>query len=148
MSSPALSRGNGVGLPTTRQNALVLLVMTNAHGRALHPITELHPALGRMVSLPTMWNILSRLLSAGMLRVVGTNDRSAGYALKSEGVPRVFREIESERTRVLRAHETNLMQDAKKLGLELPFRVVYQPPPDRAPDGHSGDNNGTGKEQP
>lgn len=134
------------GLPTSRQRALVLLVLKNAHPRALHPVTELHAAISGKVPLCAMWYIVASLLHHGLLRAVGTNDRSAGFALTPHGETHAVREIEAEMTRALGAHETHFANDAKELRLEMPYRVLYQPPPGGVPDARSGNGNGTTEE--
>lgn len=135
-----------VGLPTPRQRALVLLVFTNAHPRALHPITELHAALCGTVPLDTMWEIVSSLLQFKRLRAVGTNDRSAGFLLTTHGVTLAVREIEAEMTRPLHDHETLLRGDAERLGLKLPYRDLFRPPSDQVPHGCSGHGGGGNEE--
>lgn len=135
-----------VGLPTSRQRALVLLVLVNAGGRALHPIEELHPALGGKVPLQTMWNILAALLSYGQLRAVGTNDRRAGFALTARGATQAVREIEAEATRPLADYETMMRGDAERLGLRLPYRDLFQPSLNGVPDARRGDGGSRSEE--
>lgn len=114
------------GLPTVRQRALVLLVLVNAGGSALHPIWDLHKALNGKVPMPTVWYVVASLLHYGLLCPDGTNDQRAGYVLTSHGVVHAVKEIDAEMTRTLGENETMLQGDANRLGLTIPHRVIVR----------------------
>lgn len=117
------------GLPTSRQRALVLLVMTNAGSSWLHPITGICARLRGMVPMPVIWTVLADLIHHGWAIPERPRDPSAGFALTANGRGQAVREVEAEITRERGVRETSLLDDATLLGLVLPYRDIYHPPP-------------------
>jgi len=129
----------GDGLPTSRQRALVLLVLCNAKG-ALHPVQDLFPQLGGKVPLPTVWLIIANLLHFELLTLKGPRDRSVGYLLTRRGAAHAVRVIRAEIERVHGTGERLLRDEAKELGLPLPYVDLYQLP-DAVPDGPAAEDH-------